>query len=111
MQTCEADKQAAPDSGGLEAEAELIVAQTQEPKDGRPGPGKGRLIRWSGVVPPQKWMNFYTKVLTRFVGSPGLVLNVSFEVPADPDQAKGKAEEAKASLKELGLHDSIDLDG
>jgi len=96
---------------GLEAEAEVIVARTQEPKDRPQDPGKGRIIRWSGVVPPQKWMNFYTKVLTRFVGSPGLVLNVSFEVPADPDQAKGKAEETKTSLKELGLNDSIDSGG
>jgi len=98
-------------TGGLEAEGEVIVARTQGPKDGPPGPGKGRVIRWSGVVPPQKWMNFYTKVLTRFVGSPGLVLNLSFEVPADPDQAKGKAEETKASLKELGLNDSVESSG
>jgi hypothetical protein len=98
-------------AAGLEAEAEMTIAPTQGPKDGPPGPGKGRVIRWSGIVPPQKWMNFYTKVLTRFVGSPGLVLNVSFEAPADADQAKGKAEETKAALKELGLNDSVESGG
>ncbi len=59
-------------------------------------------------MPPQKWMNFYTKVQARFIGSPGLALTVTFEVQADADQAKGKVEEAKASLKELGLNDSVE---
>ena len=29
-----------------------------------------QMIRWRGTVPPQKWMNFYTKVLTRFASTP-----------------------------------------
>ncbi len=33
------------------------------------------------------------------------------EVQADADQAKGKVEEAKASLKELGLNDSVESSG
>jgi hypothetical protein len=53
-------------------------------------------------------MNFYTKVLARFIGSPGLALTVTFEVQADADQAKGKVEETRASLKELGLNDSVE---
>ena len=36
----------------------------------QPMPAAG--IRWRGEVPPQKWMNFYTKVLSRFVGAKGL---------------------------------------
>jgi hypothetical protein len=38
--------------------------------------------------------------------SPGVL-----EVQADADQAKGKIEEAKASLKELGLNDSVESSG
>ncbi len=96
-------------AGGLQADAEVIVALRA--KGPTPAGGKVRFIRWSGAVPPQKWMNFYTKVLARFIGSPGLALTVTFEVQADADQAKGKVEEAKASLKELGLNDSVESSG
>jgi hypothetical protein len=68
-----------------------------------------RSIRWRGAVPPQKWMNFYTKVLTRFVSSPDLKLEVSFEVPIDSNQAQAKMEEARAGLKELGLDDTTSI--
>jgi serine/threonine protein kinase len=69
-------------------------------------PGKVQ-VRWSGTVPPQKWMNFYTKVLTRFASSPGLTLEVSFEVPVDREQAPTKVEETRTGLKELGLNDGV----
>ncbi len=62
---------------------------------------------WTGEVPAQKWMNFYTKVLTRFASTPGLKLKVTFEAPADGAQAKAKMEEARAALRELGLDDNI----
>jgi len=52
-------------------------------------------------------MNFYTKVLTRFASTPGLKLKVTFEAPADNAQAKAKADEARAALRELGLDDHI----
>ena len=52
-------------------------------------------------------MNFYTKVLTRFASAPGLKLEVSFQVPLEPDQAGAKADEARSGLKELGLDDEV----
>jgi len=54
-------------------------------------------------------MNFYTKVLSRFVSSPGLNLEVKFEAPAEGDQGKTKADEARSSLRELGLSDDIEI--
>jgi hypothetical protein len=84
-------------AAGLQADAEVIVAlRATEPT---PAGGKVRLIRWSGAVPPQKWMNFYTKVLARFIGSPGLALTVTFEVQADADEAKRRVEEAKPTFR------------
>lgn len=56
-------------------------------------------------MPPQKWMNFYTKVLSRFAALPGLKLHVHFEVPVESDAAKVKEEETRAAIKELGLPD------
>jgi hypothetical protein len=67
------------------------------------------VIRWSGTVPPQKWMNFYTKVLARFVTLPGLRLEVSFEVPVASDQAQSKVDETRSGLKELGLDDTTSI--
>ena len=67
------------------------------------------VIRWSGEVPPQKWMNFYTKVLTRFVSTKELKIQVTFEVPAEGDQGAAKANETKTGLKELGLDDNVSI--
>jgi hypothetical protein len=66
-------------------------------------------MKWSGSVPPQKWMNFYTKVLSRFAANPSLKLRVSFEVAADEEQAKGKADEVRSSLRDMGLSEEVDL--
>ncbi len=41
----------------------------------------GEGIAWHGTVPPQKWMTFSTEVLSRFAATPGLKLEVLFEVP------------------------------
>jgi hypothetical protein len=67
-----------------------------------------RSLKWSGNVPPQKWMNFYTKVLSRFVAGSGLRLTVNVEVCPDGGVSKQKADEMRAALRELGLNDAID---
>jgi hypothetical protein len=101
-------------AAGHEALAEVrITTEEERPDDGDDDKRKKlsgqRVIRWSGVVPPQKWMNFYTKVLSRFVSSKDLRLEVSFEVPVDRDRAQSKADEARSGLKELGLDDTATL--
>jgi hypothetical protein len=68
----------------------------------RPG-----MMRWTGEIPPQKWMNFYTKVLSRFASSKGLKLTVSVQVSPEGDISKQKVEETKTALRELGLDDDI----
>ncbi len=65
-----------------------------------PDPVKG--LSWRGTVPPQKWMNFYTKVLSRFASSPGLNLEVSFRVAPSEEVTEAKIEEAKAALENWG---------
>jgi hypothetical protein len=64
-------------------------------------------LTWSGEVPPQKWMNFYTKVLTKFAVGSGLKLKVSVEVKPDGGVSKQRVEETKAALRELGLSDEV----
>lgn len=100
------------ESDGIEAIAEVRVALEAEAdeddtsKDDKPDRGA---IYWKGHVPPQKWMNFYTKVLSRFASVSGLTLTVTFEVPTEGDNGHAKAEEARSGLKELGLDDDVQV--
>lgn len=94
------------EAAGQEALAEVRIVTKDEPPPPPPPPGE-QIVRWRGAVPPQKWMNFYTKVLTRFAANPGLKIEVSFEVPIEREQAKAKADETRAGLKELGLDDNV----
>ncbi|HOE12052.1 MAG TPA: DUF499 domain-containing protein [bacterium] len=69
-------------------------------------PGKG--LKWKGEVPAQKWMNFYTKVLSRFATEKGLKLTVGVEVSSEGGIAPQKIEETKTALRELGLKDDVE---
>ena len=93
-------------AGGIEALAEVRVTTKDEPPPPPPPPG-ARFIRWRGTVPPQKWMNFYTKVLSKFATSPDLKIEVNFEVKVDREQADSKAAETKTGLRELGLDSDL----
>ena len=65
-------------------------------------------IHWSGEIPPQKWMNFYTKVLSRLVTTPGIKLTVSFEYTPSAGVTPQTVEETKTALRELGLKADIE---
>jgi hypothetical protein len=65
------------------------------------------LLRWVGEVTPQKWMNFYTKVLSRFVTGGGLKLKVEIEVKSEDGVSQQKVEQTKVALRELGLNEDI----
>lgn len=93
-------------AAGYEAIAEVRVMTEKLPAPAPPPPGE-QLIRWHGSVPPQKWMNFYTKVLTRFATTPGLKLEVSFEVPVEREQAPTKVSDTRGGLRELGLDEDV----
>ena len=64
-------------------------------------------LKWTGEVTPQKWMNFYTKVLSRFAASKGLKLTVSVETSPEEPISSQKLEETKVALRELGLKDDV----
>jgi len=87
-----------PGSGGLPL----------QPKPGAPGATHIAGIQWSGEVPPQKWMNFYTKVLSRFAGGSGLKLNIQIEVAPPGGVSRHSLEDTKNALRELGLNDRVD---
>ena len=59
-------------------------------------------------MPHQKWMNFYTKVLSRFSATPGLKLTLRVEVAPTEGISSQTVEETKLALRELGLRDSLE---
>lgn len=65
-------------------------------------------ITWTGEIPSQKWMNFYTKVLSKFAAGMGLKLTLKVEVSSDAGIPIQKVEETKVALRELGLSDNIE---
>lgn len=89
---------------GIESFAEIRIVRAD---DTPPPPPSEQYIRWRGVVPPQKWMNFYTKILSKHATSSDLKIEVSFEVKIDREQADLKAAETKTGLRELGLDDGV----
>src|SRR5207249_9928578 len=54
---------------------------TETPAKSRPPSAGGRSLVWNGEVPSQKqkWMNFYTRVLSKFATGSGLRLTVRVE--------------------------------
>ena len=80
-----------------------------EPERQPPTVTRGAVARlaWAGEVPAQKWMNFYTKVLSRFAVGGGLKLTVQVEVAPPGGVSEQKVEETKVALRELGLGDDL----
>jgi hypothetical protein len=62
---------------------------------------------WSGDITPQKWMNFYTKVLARFATSGGLRLTLSVEVAPTGGVLRQHVQETRLALRELGMDEEI----
>ena len=91
-------------SGKIKAYGTVQIRSIAFPDGLRPkSSGDGQRLLWSGEVPAQKWMNFYTKVLSRFVASSALRLQVSFEAKTIDEQAERSLEDTRTALRELGL--------
>ena len=69
-----------------------------------------KLLKWSGVITPQKWMNFYTKVVSKFATIKDLKLTLKVEVLVEGEIATQKIEETKVALAELGLNNDVKTD-
>ena len=86
-------------AGDVSATADVTVARAPAP----PPPSLPGKVAWTGQVPPQKWMTFYTKVLAKFANSPNLKITVGFSIEGDEALTGQAAEETQAALRELGL--------
>jgi hypothetical protein len=76
--------------------------------DGTTPAGSLPRLLWSGDIPHQKWMNFYTKVLSRFAGTRVLKLTLRVDVAAPEGMSPQKVDETKVAFRELGLKESLE---
>ena len=86
------------------------LGQTQPAAPAPPGPQNYARIVWEGDIPPQKWMNFYTKVLSRFATEPGLGVSLQVYVEPPGGVSLQKVEETRVALRDLGLSDHVEVD-
>jgi len=85
-----------------------IVEAGKEPEPPKPPDDKGKQrLFWSGVIPTQKYMNFYTKVLAKSAKEKSLKLTISVDITPEEGVSDQRVEEMKAALRELGLNDDI----
>jgi hypothetical protein len=85
------------------------TTSTSPATDGKsPIPANVPRLVWNGEVPHQKWMNFYTKVLSKFAATAGLKLTLRVEVAPAEGVSPQKVEETKVALRELGLKDALE---
>jgi len=98
----------APGPGGLTSTG--TTAAPRPPVSASPKPvGAGTVLRiiWKGDVPPQKWMNFDTKVLSKFSTGAGLKLTLYVEVAPPDGLSTQKVEETRVALRELGIENEL----
>lgn len=92
----------APDEPSLKDDPEVIVILPPPPLPTQPDQ-----LTWSGEVAPQKWTQFYTKVLSKFAANKDLKLKLKVEVVVDGEVSEQRLEETRIALQELGLDNNV----
>lgn len=65
-------------------------------------------FHWNGEVSPQKWMQFYTKVLTAVTATKGLRLDVRISMQPEAGISRAKIDQIRFALRELGMSEQIE---
>jgi hypothetical protein len=66
-------------------------------------------LKWKGEITPQKWMNFYSRVLSKLVSDRQLKLTLKVEFSVEGEVSQQKTEETKVALQELGLDSDLEM--
>jgi hypothetical protein len=82
----------------------------EEPGPKVPEPILTTKMSWSGEIPSQKWMNFYTKVLSKYAVGSEMKITLSIEVKQAGGISSQKIEETKTALRELGMVAEVKTD-
>lgn len=93
-------------SAGKEGSARVIITKEEtKPPPITTGPKK---LTWNGEIAPQKWTNFYMKVLTKLVTEGDLKIRVNIEATLKETAADQQVDETRAALRGLGLDDNVE---
>lgn len=105
---------AAPEPEAKPGEPVQPLPPAKPEPEGRGAPERNRPeqltftnVSWTGDIPPQKWMKFYTAVLSKFAAGRGLKLKLTVGLAPEGGLSKQKLEETKAALRDLGLNDDL----
>lgn len=97
--------------GRIKGEARVSVVKESIPtvpgEPPAPVPSE-QSMKWSGEIPPTKWMNFYTKVLTKLVSAGGLKVTVNVESSPEGGLGEKQVEDVRIALRGLGLNDNVE---
>lgn len=92
--------------GGIAQSALVTIAAGAAPPP-PPPPSRTTRLSWTGEVPAQKWMNFYTRVLTRFVQRGGLRITLTIDVNDPAGLPQQAVDDTIVALRELGLNEDV----
>ena len=67
-------------------------------------------IKWSGDIPMQKWMTFYTRILSPLALSKGVKLTLNVEISPDEGISQQKVDQLRAGLRDLGLSSEMEFE-
>jgi hypothetical protein len=93
--------------GEISATCNIDIRDETGPGPDFPKPDVPKTLTWSGEVAPQKWTNLYMKVLSKYVNSGSLKIDVNIEASPNEGVDNQQIEEIKAALRELGLNDNV----
>jgi len=67
--------------------------------------GEGSIVglQWTGEITPQKWVNFYMKVISRLIRGGGVKLTVAVDVQPEGGLSQQSCDDTRLALRELGL--------
>jgi hypothetical protein len=66
-------------------------------------------LSWQGEITPQKWMQFYTKVLSKYASKQEWKLKLEVRFSVEGEVSQQQMNETTMALQELGLDKDVDL--
>ena len=95
-------------TGAVKTTVRVAVSRIVKPPIIETPPNEQGRLTWAGQVPAQKWMNFYSKVLAKFVNAGDLTVTVSVSASPRGGVSPHQVEETKSALRELGLSPDVE---
>lgn len=102
------DSKTLPQNANPEQKEPASKSSTPVSTPSVPEPAAGyRQVSWRGDIPPQKWMNFYTKVLSKFATQGGLKIELGVSIAPEGGVSNQRVDEIRVALRELALPDDV----